>query len=167
MRKAIYPGSFDPVTYGHLDVIQRASNVVDHLTVAVLDNPRKTELFSFSERIEMLKIITSNYSNVDVDFFEGLLVDYAAQKDVRVVIKGLRAISDFEFEFQMALVNQKLDPRIETMFMMTNSKYAHLSSSIVKEVASLGGNISQMVPPQVHDIIIQKYNDLKTNDRRK
>lgn len=167
MRKAIYPGSFDPVTLGHLDIIQRASEVVDHLTVAVLDNPRKTELFTFKERIEMLKIITSDYPNVEVDFFDGLLVDFAAQKDVRVIIKGLRAISDFEFEFQMALVNQKLNPYIETMFMMTNSKYAHLSSSIVKEVAALEGDISEMVPSRVHELVIQKYNDLKASGGRK
>lgn len=158
MRKALYPGSFDPVTCGHFDIIKRASKVVDHLTVAVLDNPRKEELFSFEERVEMLKKITAGYPNVEIDSFKGLLVEYAAAKDVKVIIKGLRAMSDFEFEFQMALVNQKLDPSIETMFMMTNSKYAHISSSIVKEVASLGGNIREMVPSELHDIIIKKFN---------
>jgi len=158
MRKALYPGSFDPVTCGHFDIIKRASKVVDQLTVAVLDNPRKEELFSFEERVEMLKKITAGYPNVEIDSFKGLLVEYAAAKDVKVIIKGLRAMSDFEFEFQMALVNQKLDPSIETMFMMTNSKYAHISSSIVKEVASLGGNIREMVPSELHDIIIKKFN---------
>lgn len=155
-RKAIYPGSFDPVTLGHFDIIKRSSEVVDHLTVAVLDNPRKIELFSFQERFEMLKKITADLPNVDVDFFKGLLVDYASAKNTRVIIKGLRAISDFEFEFQMALVNRRLDPHVETLFMMTNSEYAHLSSSIVKEVASLGGDISHMVPPELHDIILNK-----------
>ncbi len=158
MRRAIYPGSFDPVTLGHFDIIKRSSEVVDHLTVAVLDNPRKIELFTFQERFEMLKKITAGLPNVDVDFFNGLLVDYAKAKNTRVLIKGLRAMSDFEFEFQMALVNQRLDPRVETMFMMTNSEYAHLSSSIVKEVASLGGDISHMVPPELHKIIIDKIN---------
>ncbi len=158
MRKALYPGSFDPVTCGHFDIIKRASKVVDQLTVSVLDNPRKEELFSFEERVEMLKKITAGYPNVEIDSFKGLLVEYAAAKDVKVIIKGLRAMSDFEFEFQMALVNQKLDPSIETMFMMTNSKYAHISSSIVKEVASLGGNIREMVPSELHDIIIKKFN---------
>lgn len=155
-RKAIYPGSFDPVTLGHFDIIKRSSEVVDHLTVAVLDNPRKIELFSFQERFDMLKKITAGLPNVDVDFFKGLLVDYASAKNTRVIIKGLRAISDFEFEFQMALVNQRLDPKIETLFMMTNSEYAHLSSSIVKEVASLDGDISHMVPPELHEIIVNK-----------
>ena len=157
MRKALYPGSFDPVTCGHFDIIKRASNVVDHLTVAVLDNPRKEELFSFEERVEMLREITAGYSNVDIDCFKGLLVEYAENKDAKIIIKGLRAMSDFEFEFQMALVNQKLDPNIETMFMMTNSKYAHISSSIVKEVACLGGNIREMVPPELHDTIMKKF----------
>ncbi len=157
MKKTIYPGSFDPVTNGHYDIIKRASQVVDHLTVAVLDNPRKTELFTFEERTEMLKKVTRDLPNVEVDYFKGLLVEYAAQKDVRIIIKGLRAISDFEFEFQMALVNQKLDPRIETMFMMTSNNYAHLSSSIVKEVAGLGGDICGMVPEEVHDLIVNKF----------
>lgn len=158
MRRAICPGSFDPVTNGHIDIIKRASKVVDHLIVAVLDNPRKTELFSFEERIEMLKSVTDGYPNIEVDCFKGLLVDYARQKDVCIIIKGLRAISDFEFEFQMALINNKLDLRLETMFMMTSSKYAYLSSSIVKEVACFGGDIRAMVPEEVHDYIVQKIN---------
>ncbi len=156
MRKAIIPGSFDPVTNGHLDIIKRASDVLDHLTVAVLDNPRKKVLFTFEERIEMLRKITADIPNVEVDYFKGLLIDYAAQKNIQIIVKGLRAMSDFEFEFQMALVNRKLDPRMETMFMMTNSKYAYLSSSIVKEVASLGGDIREMVPPQVCEFVLHK-----------
>ncbi len=156
MIKAIYPGSFDPVTNGHLDIIKRASEVTDHLTVAVLENPRKNQLFHWEERVQMLKMITNNFSNVDVDYFKGLLVDYASQKNARIIVKGLRAISDFEFEFQMALVNRKLNPRMETMFMMTNSKYAYLSSSIVKEVSCMGGDIREMVPAEVYDMVIEK-----------
>ncbi|MGI6097733.1 MAG: pantetheine-phosphate adenylyltransferase [Dethiobacteria bacterium] len=157
MAKIIYPGSFDPVTKGHLDIIDRAHRVFDFVTVSVLENPRKKATFTIEERVEMLKKITANYDNVEVDYFRGLLVDYAAQKGVKIVIKGLRAVSDFELEFQMALVNQKLNPSIETLFMMTSTKYAHLSSSIVKEVASFGGDISELVPPEVHDQIKTKF----------
>lgn len=158
MRKAICPGSFDPVTNGHIDIIRRASKVVDHLIVAVLDNPRKKGLFTFEERMKMLKSVTGDYRNIEIDSFRGLLVDYARQREACIIIKGLRAISDFEFEFQMALINNKLDPRLETLFMMTSSKYAYLSSSIVKEVACFGGNIRAMVPEEVHDFIIEKIN---------
>lgn len=159
MTKAIYPGSFDPVTKGHLDIIIRSSRIMDHLTVAVLENPRKVATFDIEKRVEMLKLVTEPYSNVDVDYYEGLLIDYAQQKNVEIIIKGLRAISDFEFEFQMALVNQKLKPEIETLFMMTNSKYSYLSSSIVKEIAALKGDISSLVPPEVYKIILSKFND--------
>ncbi len=159
MSKAIYPGSFDPVTKGHLDIIIRASRIMDSLTVAVLDNPRKVATYNIEKRVEMLKLVTKPYPNVNVDYYKGLLIDYAEQKETDIIIKGLRAISDFEFEFQMALVNQKLNPAIETLFMMTNSKYSYLSSSIVKEIAALGGDISSLVPPEVHDIIIAKYAD--------
>lgn len=158
MKKAVYPGSFDPVTKGHLDIIARSREVVDHLVVAVLENPRKVAMFSTEERVEMLKLVTAPFDNVSVDYFRGLLIDYASRNDSRVIIKGLRAISDFEFEFQMALVNQKLNPKIETLFMMTNSKYSYLSSSIVKEVASFGGNIRHLVPPQVYDMVLAKFN---------
>ncbi len=157
MSKAIYPGSFDPVTKGHLDIIKRTSKIMDHLTVTVLYNPRKEAVFSIDERIEMLRIVTAPYPNVEVDYFEGLLIDYALKKNVNIVVKGLRAISDFEFEFQMALVNYKLNPHIETLFMMTNSKYSYLSSSIVREVASFGGDYCDLVPPEVYDLIVSKY----------
>lgn len=157
MNKAIYPGSFDPVTKGHLDIIIRTSKIMDHLTVAVLDNPRKVATYDIEKRVEMLKLVTRPYANVEVDYYKGLLIDYAEQKKVNKIVKGLRAMSDFEFEFQMALVNQKLNPSIETLFMMTNSKYSFLSSSIVKEIAALGGDISSLVPPEVHDIIIAKF----------
>jgi pantetheine-phosphate adenylyltransferase len=154
---AIYPGSFDPVTKGHLDIIKRTSKIVGHLIVTVLENPRKQAMFSIEERLEMLKRVTAAYENVQVDYFQGLLIDYAKQRNISIMVKGLRAISDFEFEFQMALVNRKLNPDIETLFMMTNSKYSYLSSSIVKEIASFGGDISDLVPSEVYDTIIAKY----------
>lgn len=157
MTRAIYPGSFDPVTRGHLDIIIRTSNIMEHLTVAVLENPRKVATYDVEQRVEMLKLVTKPYPNVEVDYYKGLLIDYAKQKNVNIIVKGLRAISDFEFEFQMALVNQKLNPAIETMFMMTNSKYSYLSSSIVKEIAALKGDISGLVPAEVHEMIISKF----------
>ncbi len=157
MSRAIYPGSFDPVTKGHLDIIIRTSKIIDHLTVAVLENPRKVATYDIEKRVEMLKLVTKPYPNVEVDYYEGLLIDYALQKKSAIIVKGLRAISDFEFEFQMALVNQKLNPAIETLFMMTNSKYSYLSSSIVKEIAAFGGDIRSFVPPEVHDIVIAKF----------
>jgi pantetheine-phosphate adenylyltransferase len=154
--RAVYPGSFDPVTNGHLDIIDRASKVFNHLIVAVLENPRKNALFSMEERVEMLKRIIKPYNNVEIDFYKGLLVEYAQKNNVAIIIKGLRAISDFEFEFQMALINRKLNSNVETMFMMTNNKYSFISSSLVKEVASYGGDISELVPPQVHEMIIDR-----------
>lgn len=157
MTRAIYPGSFDPVTKGHLDIIIRSRKIMEHLTVTVLENPRKVATFNIEQRVEMLKMVTEPFPNVQVDYYKGLLIDYAKQKEIGIIIKGLRAISDFEFEFQMALVNQKLDPAIETLFMMTNSKYSYLSSSIVKEIAALGGDISSLVPNEVYDIIVAKY----------
>ncbi len=157
MTRAIYPGSFDPVTKGHLDIITRTSKIMTHLTVAVLDNPRKVATFTIEKRIEMLKLVTESYPNVEVEYFNGLLIDYALKKDTNIIVKGLRAISDFEFEFQMALVNQKLNPAIETLFMMTNSKYSYLSSSIVKEIAALGGDISSLVPEVLLDMIVTKF----------
>ncbi len=157
MTKAIYPGSFDPVTKGHLDIIKRSSKIMEQVIVAVLENPRKIPTYDIEERVKMLKIVTEPYRNVQVDYYQGLLIDYAQKNNINIIVKGLRAMSDFEFEFQMALVNQKLSPTIETLFMMTNNKYSYLSSSIVKEIAGLGGEISSLVPPEVHDIIIAKY----------
>jgi len=157
LARAIYPGSFDPVTKGHLDIIKRSSKIMEQVTVAVLENPRKVATYNIEERVKMLMIVTDPYPNVKVDYYKGLLIDYAKNNNINIVIKGLRAMSDFEFEFQMALVNQKLSPSIETLFMMTNNKYSFLSSSIVKEIASLGGDIRSLVPPEVHEIIIGKY----------
>ncbi len=162
MVRAIYPGSFDPVTNGHLDIIERACKVFDYLTVAVLGNPRKTSLFQMEERVAMLKSIVKRFSNVEVDSYNGLLVDYADKINASIIVKGLRAVSDFEIEFQMALANRKLNCEIETMFMMTNNIYSFVSSSIVKEVAFYGGNIEGMVPKEVHQIIIDKIKSIKS-----
>ena len=157
MVRAIYPGSFDPVTNGHLDIIDRASKVFDHLTVVVLENPRKVSTFSMDEKVEMLNKIAALYKNVEVDSYKGLLIDYAQKNGARIIIKGLRAISDFEFEFQMALTNRQLNCDVETMFMMTNNKYSFISSSIVKEVAGYGGEIRDLVPSLVYEQIIKKF----------
>ncbi len=146
MRVAIYPGSFDPITNGHMDVIKRASKVFDKLIVAVVKNPNKISLFSVTERMEFIGRAITGCPNIEVDHFEGLLIDYVKSKNAQVIIKGLRAISDFEYEFQMALMNRKLDPQIETLFMMTSHKYSYLSSSIVKEIGKLGGCIGDLVP---------------------
>lgn len=160
MAIAIYPGSFDPVTNGHKDIIDRASRVFENVVVCVLENPRKEALFSIDERVEMLRMITAQYENVEVDAFRGLLIDYAKQKKSNIVVKGLRVMSDFEFEFQMALINRKLDSRLETMFMMTNNRYSYVSSSIVKEIGFYGGDISDLVPCEVHSIIVRKIREL-------
>ncbi|WP_143598528.1 pantetheine-phosphate adenylyltransferase [Tissierella sp. P1] len=140
--KAVYPGSFDPVTYGHLDIIERVSKKVEHLIVAVLNNPSKKSVFSLEERIQLLKEVTKEFPNVEIDYFSGLLTDYATKRNCTTMIRGLRAVSDFEYEMQMALVNKKINNELETLFMVSSSKYAYLSSSIVKEVAMFGGNIS-------------------------
>lgn len=154
MKIAVYPGSFDPVTNGHMDVIKRSSKVFDKVIVAVVSNFSKRPLFTAQERCELLERCVVGLPNVEVDYFEGLLIDYVQKKEAQVIIKGLRAISDFEYEFQMALMNRKLNSNVETMFMMTSHKYSFLSSSMVKEVAALGGCINGLVPdiilPEVH-----------------
>ncbi len=149
MRIAVYPGSFDPVTLGHLDIIERSSKIFDKVIVAVMYNRNKKPMFDVDERVELLKKSTQHLSNVEVDRHEGLLVDYLRNNDVRILVKGLRAISDFEAEFQMASVNQKLCREIETVFIMTRTDYMYLSSSIVKEVASFGGDITNFVNEEV------------------
>ncbi|MGD1094970.1 MAG: pantetheine-phosphate adenylyltransferase [Bryobacteraceae bacterium] len=146
---AIYPGSFDPITNGHLDLIARASRLVGRLEVAVLRNEAKQPLFSVEERIEMLHEVLQPYPNVEVGSFEGLLVDYAAERGANMVVRGIRAISDYEYELQMALMNRRLRPEIETAFLMASEAYSFVSSKMVKEVCSLGGNISGLVPPSI------------------
>lgn len=153
---AVYPGSFDPVTSGHLDIIKRSAKVFDKLYVSVLVNSSKTPCFSVEERMDMIKKLTADYDNVYVDSFSGLLVDYLKQKNAGIVIKGLRAVTDFEYEFQMALINHKLSKETETMFMVASSKYSYLSSSIVKEVARHGGNLKDLVPDVLIDEISEK-----------
>ncbi len=149
MNIAIYPGSFDPVTNGHLDIIKRSSKIFDKVIVAVARNPNKTPMFTIQERVNFLERVVKSIPNVEVDHFEGLLVDYVKEKNAIVIIKGLRAISDFEYEFQMALMNRKLDKSIETLFMMTSYKYSYLSSSMVKEIGKLGGCIGELVPAEI------------------
>ena len=156
MRTAICPGSFDPVTMGHLDIIRRASGLFDKVIVAVLLNMDKKTWFTIGERIDLLKKATADMPNVEIAGFEGLLVDFAKQKRACAIVKGLRAVSDFEYEFQMALTNMKLDDKVETMFLTTNPENMFLSSSIVKQVGLLGGDIKQFVPECVHDEIMSR-----------
>jgi pantetheine-phosphate adenylyltransferase len=146
---AIYPGSFDPITNGHLDLIQRGARMFDKLIVSILQNDTKKPLFSVEERKDMLAEVVHVYPNVEVDSFRGLLVDYAAAREATVLLRGIRAISDYEYELQMALMNRRLRPEIETVFMMANEAYSFISSRLVKEVYGLGGNISGLVPPSV------------------
>lgn len=158
MRLAIYPGSFDPVTNGHLDIIERAAALFDQVVVAVSLNPGKTPLFTVEERLEMLNEVTKPFVNVDTGAFRGLTVNYAREKNAQAIIRGLRAISDFENEFMMALTNKKLQPAVETVFLMTRAEYSFISSSAVKEVASFGGCVKDLVPPLVQKRLRDKYN---------
>lgn len=158
MRIGVCPGSFDPVTNGHLDIIARSSKMFDKVIVAVLRNSSKNSLFTIEERVELLKKTCEQYGNVEIDSFSGLLIDYMKLKQANVIIKGLRAISDFEYEMQMALMNSKLDRNIETIFMMTSNRYSYLSSSIIKEVVKLGGDISGLVPELVEKELIKRFN---------
>lgn len=159
MNSGIYPGSFDPVTYGHLDIIKRAAAVMDHLIVAVLKNNGKTPLFSVDERVNMLKAVTKDMENVEVMSFSGLLVKFAKEHDVKVIVRGLRAVTDFEYELLMSQTNRVMDPDIDTIFFTTDLDYAYLSSSTVREIASYGGDISKFVPPYVEDFIKKKLED--------
>lgn len=149
MLRAIYPGSFDPVTYGHLDIIKRSAAITDELIVGVLNNNAKMPLFSVEERVKMLKEVTSSLTNVTIVPFDGLLVDFARQMKADFIIRGLRAITDFEYELQMSQTNHKLEPAVETIFLTTNIEYSYLSSTTVKEIAAFGGDISQFVPEAV------------------
>ena len=158
MKRAIYPGSFDPVTFGHLDIIHRAASIFDELTVSVLNNKEKCPLFSVEERVKMLEEATKDLPNVKVESFSGLLIDYARKKNVRVSVRGLRAITDFEYELQIAQTNKLLSAgELDTVFLTTSLEYAYLSSSSVKEIASFHGNISKCVPPFVARLVYQKF----------
>lgn len=158
MKKAIYPGSFDPVTLGHLDIIKRSAALVDHLIVGVLNNNTKTPLFSVDERVNMLREVTRELGNVEVMSFSGLLVDFAREQNVQVIIRGLRAVTDFEYELAMSQTNRVANPDVDTIFLNTSLKYAYLSSSIVKEMAMYGGDISKFVPAQIIDRVYERYN---------
>ncbi len=159
MRRALYPGSFDPITNGHLDVIARASRLFDHLIVAVAanDEKKKTGLFSLKERIALIEGVCGEFRNVEVALLEGLLVDYARRHRAGAVVRGLRAVSDFEFEFQMALMNRKMEPDVETVFLMPREEYTYLSSRIIKEIARLGGDVSAFVPELVVEALRAKF----------
>ena len=156
-KVAIYPGSFDPITYGHLDLIRRATKMFDRVWVAVAHDVDKTPLFSVAERVAMARSAVKGLRHVQVDDFHGLLVKYAHQRKATVVVRGLRAVSDFEFEFQLALMNRKLDQRIETMFLMPKDEYTFISSRLVKAVASLGGDVRDFVPPIVERALKEKF----------
>jgi pantetheine-phosphate adenylyltransferase len=156
---AVYPGTFDPVTYGHLDIIERASNLFDEVIVGIAYNINKSPLFSKEERKEMVTVAVRKFKNVKVEIFSGLLVDFAKQQKAKVVIRGLRAISDFEYEFQMSLTNRKLAPQISTIFLMPNEKYTYLNSSLVRELAKFKGDVKSFVPPFVRTKLINKLKD--------
>ena len=156
-KLAICPGSFDPVTYGHLDIIERGARIFDHVIVAVFNNQSKTPLFSAKERLELLKESTKHLDNVSVDSSEGLLIDYANDNNAQIILRGLRAVSDFEYEMQITSMNRKLNEDIETFYVMTNNQYSFLSSSIVKEVAKYHANVSDLVPSVVEKALHKKY----------
>ena len=156
MSKAIYPGSFDPVTLGHVDIIRRAAKMFDSLTVSVLNNSEKTPLFSVDERVKMLREVCKDITNVKIDSFSGLTADYALKSGTDVIIRGLRAITDFEYELQMAQTNRKILPTLDTVFLTTSIEYAYLSSSIVREVASYGGDIHEFVTPDIAEKVYSK-----------
>lgn len=161
MKTAIYPGSFDPITNGHLDIISRGLDIFDRIIVAVLYNPGKTALFSVKERLDMIEKSLVDLPGAEADSFEGLLIDYAAQKKAAAVLRGMRAVSDFDYEFQLALMNRRLNRDIQTIFLMTGLRWIFTSSSIIKEAASFGGDVSGMVPPFVQQQLTKKMAEMK------
>lgn len=158
MKRAIYPGSFDPVTFGHLDIIERSAKIFDKVIIGVLNNSAKNALFTVEERVAMIEDLVRQYPNVTVDSFDGLLVDYAKKKEAAVIIRGLRAVTDFEYEIQIAQTNKVEYPELETIFLTTGLHYSYLSSTIVREFASYGGDISRFVPAEIIPLIQAKYN---------
>lgn len=157
MRHCIYPGTFDPITYGHLDVLSRASRLFDRVTMAIADNPGKGPLFSQAQRVEMIRPNITKFPNVSLTTFNGLLVEFAREQKAHAIIRGLRALSDFEFEFNMALMNRHLEPDIETIFVMPNESYSYTSSNLVKQVARYGGDVANFVPANVADALKQAF----------
>lgn len=164
MKKAIYPGSFDPITKGHMDIIERSANIFDELVVGVLNNSAKNPLFSLDERVSMIKEMTADLKNVTVTSFNGLLVDHMKQIDASIIVRGLRAVTDFEYELQIAQTNHKVSPEVDTIFLTSSLEYAYLSSTIVKEIASYGGDITNFVPKEIVDRIYAKYNITNKGD---
>ena len=160
-RIAIYPGSFDPLTLGHLNIIERGLATFDRLIVAIVSNPNKAPLFSVEERKQMIRDATQNDPRVEVDSFQGLLVDYVASKKTNIVMRGLRAVQDFEYEFEMAMMNRRLMPKLEIVFLMTDDAFFYISSSMVREVAKLGGDVKSFVPPQVHKHLLARFGAAK------
>ena len=156
MKIAICPGSFDPVTKGHVDILERSSKLFDKVIAVVLVNPTKTPTFTTEERVELIKRVTKHIPNVEVDSYTGLVADYAQLKNAHTLIKGLRAVTDFEYEFQQALINKKLNPELETLFMVTNQEYMYLSSTLVRQIAEFGGDIDMFVPEEIKDILKEK-----------
>jgi pantetheine-phosphate adenylyltransferase len=158
VKRAIYPGSFDPLTFGHIDIIERSVRLFDTVIVALLTNPQKVPLFSVDERVEILReILKPRFPNIEIDVFQGLLVDYATRQNAQAIVRGIRAVTDYEYEFQMALMNRRLAPGIETVFMMPAENYSYLSSRLVKEIAELGGNVSGLVPDIVEKRLKQRF----------
>jgi pantetheine-phosphate adenylyltransferase len=162
MKRAIYPGSFDPLTFGHIDIIERTVRLFDTVVVALLTNPQKTPLFTVEERVEIMQqILKPRFPTVEIEVFHGLLVDYATHTNANAIVRGIRAVTDFEYEFQMALMNRRLAPTIETVFMMPAENYSYLSSKLVKEIAELGGNVSGLVPEIVEKRLKQRFKKVK------
>ncbi len=156
MRRALYPGTFDPLTHGHIDLIERGARLFDHLVVGVAENPRKTPLLGTEERLSLIRRHTERFANVEVTAFSGLVVEYAAANAIGAILRGLRTVSDFEFEYQMALTNRAMEPGVETVFVMPSNEYAFLSSSLIKEVVSNGGDASRWVPADVHRLLVRR-----------
>ncbi len=161
-KVAIYPGSFDPVTFGHLDIIERGLKIFDRIIVTILNNPTKRYLFDVEERMEMLQASLMDFPDVEVAKYDGLLVDYAALRKVQAILRGMRAVSDFEYEFQMALMNRKMDREIQTVFLMTSLRWIYTSSSIIKEAARFGGDVADMVPDRVNRKLMDKFGHTAT-----
>lgn len=164
MRIAICPGSYDPVTFGHINIIERSSHLFDKVIATVMVNPSKNNWFTLEERMDMLRRATADIPNVEIDFHSGLVAEYARQKEACVLVKGLRAVTDFEYEFQMALINKKLNPELETMFITTDARFMYLSSSAVREIAAFGGDLSDFVPKELEGVVLSRFSQQKAKE---